>query len=109
MICNWLVNGGSTQRAAGSVRLVSVSARLSRFSVYCLPPADDRCNPVDGALSGVGCAIGEGAERGNAFVGRRAGMDLRLSREPVECLARQHERPAQGAPEERRRHAISRA
>ena len=89
----------STKEARGGMKQPRASFVLP--AARCLLPADERGNPVDGALGRVGRAIGEGAERGDPFIRGRAGVGLRLGRQEVECLPRQHERRVQDAPEER--------
>lgn len=72
-----------------------------------LPATDQRPDPVNRALGGVGRAIGEGAERGDAFRDGRAGMRPGGSGKAVEHSPRGPERPAQRAAAERGR--VSRA
>lgn len=71
-----------------------IGARSCRI-ICRLPPADERADPVKRALGDVGRAIGEGAERGDPLVRRRAGVRLCRIRKPVECVPRDPERQAE--------------
>jgi len=51
-----------------------------------LVPTRERPDPINRAFGRVGRAIGEGAERGDAFGGGRAGMGTGCGGEPVECF-----------------------
>ncbi len=74
-----------------------------------LPPADQPRDPVNRALGGVGCAIAEGAKRGDAFRCRRTGMSLGRIGEPLEGFPRYAERLAECTSEMRGHRRATRA